>query len=461
MLSSYIIAQMIYFLSRFFKTLFLLLLLSSLVIKPNLSEANFIRDTEIERIVYSWAEPIFDVAGISKNTIKINIIANNQINAFVTDGKNMFLNTGLIIKAGSASGLIGVIAHETGHIAAGHILKLKEKSRELEKNQLITNLVGLGLYILANKNSTQIRKDSNKIATSILSIGPDIARKSFFSYSRANEYVADSLGVRYLKKIKRNPAAMGIILEQLYGQELLLAKRQDPFLRTHPLTRDRINYIKRNSTGNEILESKEDLNNYLRIKAKLEGFLESPGKVLLNNKGNTLHERYARTIAYFKSPIYSKAIAEINMLIKDYPDDPYFYELKGQILSENGFIKEAIDSYKKSLKVLPNAPLIMLPYVNLMLETYPTNTVLIDMKKVLDKAVLLEPNNVLAWRLKGIAHARLGETVLADLAAAEENLLKFNNSRAKYFSTRVIKKAKKNSPESIRGYDILRIVKNN
>ena len=165
---------MIYFLFKFFKLLFFLSFL-----KLNLLNANFIRDTEIESALYSWADPIFEVANIKNNNIRINIIANSQINAFVTDGTNMFINTGLIIKAGSASGLIGVIAHEAGHIAAGHILKLKEKTRELEKNQLITNLVGFGLYILANKNTEQFKRDSNKIATSILSVGPDITRRTF------------------------------------------------------------------------------------------------------------------------------------------------------------------------------------------------------------------------------------------------------------------------------------------
>ena len=203
---------MIYCLLKIFKFLFFLFLTI-----PGFLNANFIRDTEIENAIYSWAKPIFNAAELSENIIKINIIADSQINAFVTDGKNMFLNTGLIIKAGSASGLIGVIAHETGHIAAGHILKLREKSRKLETNQLITNLVGLGLYILANKSTDKLKKDKNKIATSILSIGPDISRKSFFSYSRANESVADSLGIKYLKKVKRDPAAMKIILEQLYG----------------------------------------------------------------------------------------------------------------------------------------------------------------------------------------------------------------------------------------------------
>ena len=446
---------MIYCLLKIFKFLFFLFLTI-----PGFLNANFIRDTEIENAIYSWAKPIFNAAELSENIIKINIIADNQINAFVTDGKNMFLNTGLIIKAGSASGLIGVIAHETGHIAAGHILKLREKSRKLETNQLITNLVGLGLYILANKSTDKLKKDKNKIATSILSIGPDISRKSFFSYSRANESVADSLGIKYLKKVKRDPAAMKIILEQLYGQELLLSKRQDPFLRTHPLTKDRIEFINRNSSGKKIKESREDKEKYYRIRAKLQGFLDTPGKVLLNNKGQTLHERYARCIAYFKSPNFFKALKEINYLIDDYPNDPYFHELKGQILAENGLVEEAIISYTKSLKIIPDAPLIILPLANLLLEKDRNRKSIIEIKKMLNKVILIEPDNILAWRLKGIVHTKLGESILADLSAAEENLLRADVNRTLYFSKRVIENSAQNTPESIRANDILKIVKN-
>ena len=343
-----------------FPNLFLAIIFFFFFLKVNILKSDLIRDTEIENILYEWSNPVFQAAKIANNTIKINIIADEQINAFVTDGKNMFLNTGLIIKAGSASGLIGVIAHETGHIAAGHILKLKEKMRDIQDNSFYTNLIGVGLYILGSRNSEFIRDNRGEFAKTILSVGPDIATKSFFSYSRGNEFVADSLGIKYLKEVNRSPASLGIILKQLYGQELLLYEKQDPFLRTHPLTKNRMDFIERNSKGKKIIESKKDQKQYSRIKSKLQGYLDPPGKSLLNNKGNSLPERYVRAIAYYKTPIFSKAIEEINLLIKDYPKDPYFYELKGQIFSENGQIDQAIQAYKESLNYAPSSPLIML-----------------------------------------------------------------------------------------------------
>ena len=448
---------MIIFLKCFFKYFFLIFALYTCFFK-NFVFSKFIRDTEIENILYSWANPIFNVAGIPENTVNIHLLADDQINAFVTNGKNMFLNTGLIIKAGSANGLIGVIAHEAGHIAAGHIVKLKQTMRKLEDNQFITSLMGMGLLILGTSNDN-FKNDRTDIAKSVLSIGPVIAQKSFFSFSRGNEYVADTLAIKYLKKTKRNPASLGIILEKLYGQELLLLERQDPFLRTHPLTRERMEMIKRNTPKTTIMESSIDKKAYLRIKAKLEGFLENPGKILLKNKGNSVHERYARAIALFRIPMFRKSLNEINMLINDYPNDPFFLELKAQIYSENGYLEEAIEAYQKSLNIIPDTPLIMLSLSGLLLESSKYN---IDRAKIAKNYLLniikKEPENILAWHLKGIAHNRLGETSEADLSAAEEFLKRRNYGRAKYFANKVISETKKFSSQNIRASDIIKII---
>merc|ERR1711991_678669 len=340
---------MITFLKIFIKYLLCILIISLFFLK-NVAYTRYIRDTEIENILYAWPKPILKIAGLEENNLKIHILSDKRINAFVTNGQNMFLNTGLIIKAGSASGLIGVIAHEIGHIKAGHIIKMKQAARKLQDNQFITSLLGMGLVIATTANDN-FKDDRMEIAQTALSIGPSIATKSFFSFSRSNEYVADTLAIDFLKKVKRNPKSLSIILEKLYGQELLLIDRQDPFLRTHPLSKARMDLIKqKTSSVDNYTESKFDKTSYARIKAKLEGFLENPGRTLLNNTDDSISSRYARAIAYFRAPLYKKSIKEINSLLKDYPNDAFFIELKAQILAENGKVKEAINYYRKSLK---------------------------------------------------------------------------------------------------------------
>ena len=448
---------MIYFLKNLIKCL-ISILIFSLFFYQNKAYSKYIRDTEIENILYSWTNPILEAAGLDKNDLKIHIIADKNINAFVTNGQNMFLNTGLIIKAGSANGLIGVIAHEIGHIKAGHVIKMKQAAKKLQNNQFITSLLGMGLLIASSSNES-FKDNRLDIAKTALSIGPTIATKSFFSFSRGSEYVADNLAIDFLKKVKRDPRALSIILEKLYGQELLLIERQDPFLRTHPLSKARMDLIKQKTSSYEIYtESKFDKEAYLRIKAKLEGFLENPGKTLINNKNDTIYNRYARAIAYFKVPMFKKSLKEINSLLNDYPDDPYFLELKAQVLSENGKIREAIKYYKESLKIIPNSTLIMLPLCGLLLEDSKNLNDIKEANDYLNFIVKKEPDNIFAWHLKGISHNRLGEPVHADLSAAEEFLRRRDFGNAKFFAEKVISATRKFSSENLRASDIIKLI---
>ncbi len=449
---------MIYFFRKF---KFLLLFLSIILIflKDSLIYANYIRDTELEIALDKWANPIFKAANIPPEQIKIHIIQDSKINAFVIDGTNMFIHTGLITKAGSASGVIGVIAHETGHIAAGHILKLKEKIKKLSDSQFITSLIGLGVLLAGTKSQSISSSDSADIAKGILSIGPDITRRKFFAFSRANEFAADSLGIKYLLKANRDPGALGVILEKLAGQELLISKRQDPFLRTHPLSKDRLQFIRKHRLNKKIKETIEDQILYKRVRSKINAFTDPPGKTLLFNKGNSLYEKYARTIAYFRIPMYEDAISSINLLLKEFPNDPYFLELKGQIYAENGKVEEAIFAYQESLNQFKKPPpLIMLALANVLLEKKNSKKAYNNALNLLKKTIFIEPSNILAWHLKGIAHSKLNEENLADLSAAEEFLIRRDFNRSRYFAKRVIKNSRINSPETVRALDILNIV---
>jgi len=449
---------MIYFLKKF-KFLLILFKIFFIFSQNTLLFANYIRDTELEVALRDWSAPIFQAAKINPKEIKIHIISDNTINAFVIDGNNMFLHTGLITKAGSASGVIGVIAHEAGHISAGHILKLKEKIRDLSDNQFITSLLGVGVVLMGRKNQSISSDDSEEIAKGILAIGPDITRRKFFAFSRANEYAADALGIKYLKKANRDPGALGIILEQLSGKELLISERQDPFLRTHPLSKERLGFIKKHRLSDKVMEPEKDKIIYKRLRAKINAFTEPPGKTLLISKSNNIYDKYARAIAYFRIPMYEEAILAVNSLLKDYPNDPYFLELKGQIYAENGKVENAILAYKKSLEQIQEpAPLIMLALANMLLEKKNSTRSYLEAKSLLERTVFLEPSNILAWHLKGIAHSKLKEFNLANLSAAEEYLIRNDFKRSKYFAKKVLEKSITGSPQSIRASDILNIV---
>ncbi len=86
----------------------------------------FIRDAEIEEFLRDVTIPIAKAADLNYNNIKIFIIKDSNINAFVSGGQNIFINTGLITKFKKPGAIIGVIAHEIGHIKAGHLARHEE-----------------------------------------------------------------------------------------------------------------------------------------------------------------------------------------------------------------------------------------------------------------------------------------------------------------------------------------------
>ena len=212
------------------------------------------------------------------------------------------------------------------------------------------------------------------------------------------------------------------------------------------------------SLADNYSESEFDKISYARMKAKLEGFLENPGRILLKNTDNSISSRYARAIAYFRAPLYKKSIEEINSLLKDYPNDPFFLELKAQILSENGKVKEAIKYYKKALKKIPNTPLIMLPLCSLLLEDSKNLKDIKEANNYLNLIVKKEPENIFAWHLKGISHNRLGEPIYANLSAAEEFLRRRDFKNAKFFAEKVVSATKKFSSENLRASDIINLI---
>ncbi len=445
----------------YFLTVFFIFLSSNLLFYKNAS-SNIIRDVEIEEIIRNWSNPIFDAAGLNKDSIEIFIVADKSINAFVANGQKVFLNTGLIFKSSSANGLIGVIAHETGHIASGHIVRTMERIRSIEKNQMITSLISIGLFALGSQSS-ELKGNKGNFGRAILSISPEIARRRFFSFTRMNEHSADTAAVKYLKKVNRDPASLLVLLEKLYGQELLLYERQDPFLRTHPLTKSRMDQIKSQvGTNKSVKDRPEDKLLYERLVAKLDGFLNSPGKVLLKYPvvNQSLAARYARSIAYYRIPQVNKAIVEINNLISDFPQDPYFQELKGQILYENGHIRDSLESFNKALRLKPDSTLITLALSAAKIETND-NIFLEEVINDLEAILLKEPNNILAWDLKGTAHYRKGEEALSQLSAAESAIRKGKIKEAEMFIKRARKKFVLNSPADIRAQDILKIIVRN
>ena len=410
-----------------------------------------IRDAEIERTIREFARPVFAVAGLSVDDVKVYLINDNRLNAFVAGGQNIFLNTGLLVRASSPEQVIGVIAHETGHIVGGHLIRLRNALREAQIKQVIAFLLGVGAAIAA--------RDSRAGAATI-GLGAKIAEGTFLKYSRANERAADQFAVTALNRAGISSRGMLEFMKIIQNQELLITANQDPYIRTHPITSARVDFLRvqvaRSPVTNRRLPARF-IEMHQRMRAKLVGFLYPPARVFQTYQpdDNSLPSRYARSIAHHRQAETTQALKLIDGLIKDRPRDPYFHELRGQILFESGRASEAVASLRTAVKFAPGEPLLRsaLGQALLALDSPEATRAALSHLRV---SVRSDNTNALAWRLLGIAHGKLGQIGLASLALAEYGLLIGDKKQVYGNIGRAERYLKKGTPSWFRIQDIKR-----
>lgn len=379
---------------------------------------SLIRDAEIENIIRSYSTPLFKAAGLDPSAVEIYLVKDNSLNAFVAGGQKLFINTGLLMRSKHAGEVIGVIAHETGHVAGGHLSRLHNAMKQTSVQGILAMVLG-GVAAAASG-----RPD---VGSMIAMGGQGVSQRDFFKYSRTQESSADQAALRFLDATNQSPRGLGEFMGTLSGQELLSDKRQDPYLLTHPLTEDRIKALQEGIAKSPNADKPLDPlfeEMHRRMLAKLQGFIEPLAFTLRRYKesDNSLESRYARAVAYYRVPDMDKALPLVDSLIAERPDDPYFYELKGQMLFENGRIAEALAPYEKSVQLLPRSAILRVGLARAQMES--NDPALLDPAiGNLRAAVQQEQEDPFTWRQLAIAHGRKGEMGLSSLAMAEEALL--------------------------------------
>jgi len=431
----------------------------------NAQNLNLIQDAEIELYIRDWVEPILQVSGLNPNSVNIYIVNDETINAFVAGGQNIFINTGLILKANNVDALIGVLAHEIGHIAGGHLNRTMNSMKKANETVIISTILTAGLMAATKMAGINTPGGMAKLAT----LGPTIAERNFYKNTRQNEKFADAAAIKYMTAINRSCIPLTNLLKNLGKQELLHENRQDPYLRTHPISQERINDIidaTKNIEIDEIVNSSVDDIKFKRIVAKIIAFTNSPGKTLLlyPKTSTEIDTKYARAIAYLRLPDLDKGIKEIKELIKLDKNDPFFPEVLGQMLFENGQIYESIKQLQISSDLLPSNPIILLSLARSQIEygEEKENNEAIANLKIIIKAI---PKNIAAWKLLSIAEARNNNIGLAQLASAESYFLLGQFDLSIQFAEKARISFIKNSPSDIRALDIIffskeRLIKN-
>jgi len=410
-----------------------------------------IRDTEIEMMLRDYTDPFLVAAGLQPRDVGLFIIADPAINAFVTGGQNIYMHTGTILEATNPLQIKGVLAHETGHISGAHLARTSEAMNQAAIPMIAT----LGLGILA------AFAGEGGAAGALMASSQQFGALQFFTYTRTQESSADQAAVRFLEDTGTSAAGLMEFFERFRYQESFSAERRHPYFRTHPLSSARVAALREAVTSSpfsELAETPEELERLERLQAKIYGFMAEPGHVFYRypESDQSLAARYARSVAYYHDARMDEARAEIESLIAEEPENPFFYELYGQMLFESGHAEESIQYHQRSVDILPQAPLLR---VNLAMSMIATdNDVYLDEAgQHLRVALDIEQDNTFAWYQLSIVHERNGDTARAMLAIAEQSYALGNIGRAAQFAARARPQLEAGTPDWYRANEILTI----
>lgn len=391
------------------------LVLAFLAFMPSTAKAlNLISDEETELFLQKITQPLFTAAGIPFNRNNIFIVNDSSLNAFVSDGNKLFIHTGTIIAADNSDEIVGVIAHETGHIMGGHIILQKIKDKELQKASLAS-------IILAG--TTAAVSGRGDVAMAIALGGQSSTLNNFLQYRTEQERSADESAVKLLNKTNQSPLGVLNFMKRIRKTNEMSGVVEDPYFRTHPITSERISFMQQAVKNSPLKTESTEQEQFKKIKAKLIAFLQEPRQTLrlypLTNQSKAA--RYAQSIAYFKELDIENAIAKIDSLIKEEPQNPFYKELKGQIYMETGQIKPAKQQYQQALNALPNSALLQLNLAQAILEDNPSAEELKKTVNMLNQASIKQPTPM-GWLLLSRAYGALGDETYSNYTAAEYSM---------------------------------------
>jgi predicted Zn-dependent protease len=407
-----------------------------------------LRDSETELLFRDISKPLIEAAKLDPKSVKVVLIQDNEINAFVATGQVVYIHTGLIAAADNANQLQAVIAHELGHVAGGHSIRIHEGEGVAAKISILS-------LVLA---AAAAAAGAGEAAMGVMLAGQQAAMGNFLSFTRAQESSADLAGASYLSKAGVSGQGSLEFFKKLGNQEFRLAiPQEDSYARTHPLSSERIASLEQIYRADPAWKHPTDPAleaRFQRVKAKLIGYINPlRATVLYPESDQSVPAHYARAYAYHRGAYPDKAASETAALMRANPDDPFFLELKGQVLLEGGHPNEAIAPLRRAVALAPDQPMIAVMLGHALIAT-DDQTKFPEAKQVLKNAVNRDNDNPFAWYQLGIVYDREGDRARANLATAERQNLEGETKLALAAARSAMMELKMGTPDYLRAQDI-------
>jgi predicted Zn-dependent protease len=415
-----------------------------------------VRDAEIEQLLRDYAQPILQAAGLAKQNVRVVVLGDRSFNAFVMDGRHIFVNAGALFDAKTPNEIIGVFAHETGHLAGGHLQRLREQLASAQTASIIALLAGVGAAVAGAKSGA-----GGDIGTAAIMAPQAAIMRTVLAYVRTQEDQADHAGVKFLNATGQSPRGMVELFKRLSNEVLFNSRYIDPYMQTHPMPADRVAALETIARASPYWDRKDSPELQLRhdlMRAKLAGFLERADTVARRYPlgDHSLPARYARAISTYRHGDLRQALVQIDELIQAQPNNPYFYELKGQALVEGGHPAEAVAPLRQAAQLSHNTPLIE---ILLAQALNATNNPKLAEEAVglLRTAISREPESPDAYSQLAMAYGRKGDLANADLASAQAAFTRGDVKTARQLASRAKTRLPIGSPAWVRADDIVNV----
>src|SRR5262245_28968743 len=415
-----------------------------------------IRDAEIEQLLRDYAQPILRAAGLAKQNVRVVVLSDRSFNAFVMDGRHIFINAGALFDAKTPNEVIGVFAHETGHLAGGHLQRLREQLASAQTASIVALLAGIGAAVAGARSGS-----GGNVGAAAIMAPQSAIQRSMLAHVRTQEDQADHAGVKFLNATGQSPKGMVDLFKRLSNEVLFNSRYIDPYMQTHPMPAERVAALEALAKASPNWDRKDPPDLQLRhdlMRAKLSGFLERPDTVARRYPlgDHSLPARYARAISTYRNSDLRQAIAQIDGLIQVQPHNPYFYELKGQALLEGGHTAEAVAPLRQAAQLSHGNPLVEIMLAQA-LNSSNNPKLAEEAVSLLRNAVVREPDAPDAYSQLAMAYSRKGDLANADLASAQAAFARGDLKTARQLATRAKTRLPLGSPAWVRADDIVNV----
>jgi predicted Zn-dependent protease len=419
-----------------------------------------LRDAEIEALLRDYARPILNAAKLGNaGNVEFVIVNDRSFNAFVADSHRIFITVGALLDAKTPNEIIGVLAHETGHIAGGHLARMREQLRNAQTASIVGMLLGVAA-VAAGAAAGASGNSLSGAATGIMAGGMGIGQRTLLAYQRTEEQAADRAAINFLNATRQSGRGMITTFKRFEEDSMFSARNADPYAQSHPMPHDRIANLQglveaspyKNALDPPALQARHDL-----MRAKISGYLETSQQVARRYPGNSINARYAHAISLSQNAQTSAALNEMDALIAAQPGNPYFHELKAQTLLENARPREAIAPYRRALELNPSSALIRTGLGRALVASEDKNQ-LDEAVRQLERATIQDPHSE-AYQFLAMAYGAKGDAGHAALVTAQGHFENKAYDLAKSSAQHAKQLLPPNSPGWLKADDIINFKK--